>query len=75
MFKYARETERVAEKRAALQTDGRKRTQAIGALGRLEDKLKEPIDEVDPAPHQREVIRFAFSHLRMDLILVETDNA
>lgn len=62
-----------------MQTDGRKRTQAIRALEReierLEDKLKEPIEEVDPAPHQREVVRFAFSHLGTDLKSVETDNA
>ena len=62
-----------------MQTDGRKRTQAIRALEReierLEDKLKEQIEEVDPAPHQREVVRFAFNHLGTDVILMETDNA
>lgn len=73
----ARETEKVAEKRAALQTDGRKRAQAIRALEReierLEDKLKDPIEEVDPEPHQRKVVRFAFSHIGADLM--ETDRA
>jgi hypothetical protein len=38
-----------------LKSDAKKRTQTIRALdndtGALEEKLKEPIEEVDPAPH------------------------
>lgn len=48
-----------------MQTDGKKRVQAIKALereiDRLDEKLKEPIEQVDPAPHQREVVRFSSS--------------
>lgn len=58
-----------------MQTEGKKRIQVIRALERdiekLEEKLKEPIEEVDPAPHQREVVRFSFSLICTNLTLME----
>ena len=62
-----------------MQTDGKKRAQAIKLLEReierLEEKLREPIEEVDPAPHQRELVRFSFNPICVNLILVSTDQA
>jgi hypothetical protein len=62
-----------------LQTDGKKRRERIRTLERdienLAESLKEPIEEVDPAPHQREVVRFSFSLISRNLTLVETDQA
>ena len=42
-------------------------------IAQLEEKLKEPIEEVDPAPHQREVVRLSFSLICMNLTLVQLD--
>ncbi len=42
-------------------------------IEKLEERLKEPIEEVDPAPHQREVVRLSFSLICTNLTLVEPD--